>query len=312
MGQLTFEGTEKVRMKSVKHKQKSQIVFHHTSSQDPLKILQEVEDTYHRDKFYVMTSGGKDSQTVLDFVNSVGKLEAVVHIKTNIGLSMTTNFVKDFCQSRGYPIHVIEPKPKFVYVSQALEEGFPGPSQHGIIMWYLKLKAMREFALSINPEKHCLVTGVRKYESHRRMGKYLTPIQNNGRLWFVSPYYFKSDEEVYKEFLTKNLPISPAYKKGFHTSGECLCGAFGTRKEKEEIKRVDPHLAEFIEWIELGIKKFGTDKARKFGTWGGTIDMEELDNQQTLEEWAAAESMICGAECGVGTMKEWETNPVNV
>ena len=307
MKQTTFDGTVKIINKPFRNK--SGLKFHPVSSQDPVDILREVEEKHGRDKFYVMSSGGKDSQTVLNFVAEQEKLAGVVHIKTNVGLRVTTDFVKDYCQSKGYPCHIIEPIPKFIYVAQVLEKGFPGPRQHSFIMGWLKYRAMFNFAMTIDKKHHCLITGVRKFESARRNSKYKAPIQNDGSLWFCSPYFYKSDAEVYKEFLTAGLPITPAYEMGFPSSGECLCGSFADLDLKQHISKIDPELAAFIAWMEEGVRRWGTPRAKKYAKWGGTANMDDIENQETLFE--EAQDLICGQECGVGTYKEYDTNPLN-
>ena len=310
--QRSMDGTDIIKTRYHKSTNAARTYFE-TSTQDPKEIMDIVEQEYKRDKFYCLTSGGKDSQTVLDFVNEIGKLTGVVHIKTNIGLSMTSDFVKDFCQSRGYPCHIIEPRHKYIYVARVLEDGFPGPNQHSKIMAFLKYHTMRDFALSMDKERHCMVSGVRKFESARRKQRYVSPIQSDGSFWTCAPYFYKSDQDVYREFLTKGLPITPAYDRGFPTSGECLCGSFGSIDEKRKIGEVDPKLAEFISWLEEGVKKFGTEKAKRYSSWGitGTTRMEDLDRDGKLDDYQDIEAMICGQECGLGTMKEFETNPVN-
>ena len=75
-----------------------------------------------------------------------------------------------------------------------------------------------------------------------------------------------------------------------------------------------PKLAEFMEWIETGIEKFGTDKARKYGKWGMQTKMTDLEHQQYMTEFFkdnkdmdivdGVEALMCGAECGPGTMRE--------
>ena len=308
--QSTFEGGDHVTVTPKSVRKPAAITAHKARSEDPADILTQVEEEFNRNKFYVLCSGGKDSQTVCDFVNEQGKLAGVAHVRTNIGLSMTTDFIEDFCQSRGYPCYIIDPNPKYIYVSTVLQHGFPGPGYHGKIMMQLKYRAMRDFAFSIDKRHHCLVSGVRHYESARRMKTHKEAITNDGNLWMCAPYFYKKDEEVYKEFITKNLPISPAYKNGFSISGECLCGCFADGiQEKDLIRKVDPKLARFIEWMEEGVREFGTAEARKYAKWGGLSRMEDLDLQTSMDDMM--EGLVCGQECGPGTYKEHETNPLN-
>ena len=129
-------------------------------------IINELETVHKRTKFYSLFSGGKDSMTTTDKLDKMGKLEAVVHIKTNIGLQMTTDFVEAICEKQGWKLHIIEPRPKYTYASHILQYGFPGPGFHRLIMGKLKYKTMRDFALTIDRKNHCLISGVRKL-SHK-------------------------------------------------------------------------------------------------------------------------------------------------
>ena len=288
--------------------------FYQSPEKTPESILEEIENVYHRSKFYALFSGGKDSMTATHLLDSMGKLESVVHIKTNIGLQMTTDFVIEICEKMGWPLRIIEPNPKFTIVAQALENGFGNPQSHRIVMGRLKFKTMRDFALSIDRDNHCLISGIRSMESNRRMGNYLGPIQSNGAMWFGNPIFYMSSEDTYAYVHKHGLKISPAYAKGFAVSGECMCGCFSTDREKLMIKEHDPKLAAFIEWMEDGIQRFGTTRAKKYPTWGSGSKMTDIQQQEQMESFFKdnpelkpvdeMESLICGTECGAGTLRE--------
>ena len=305
-----FGDAPKFKSRSNHPIKKTSLSFYSPSEETPEAIIRDCEER-GRDRFFVLFSGGRDSQCVLNWMDRNDKVEAVAHIQTNVGLSVTTDFVKDFCQSRGYKLYLIEPSHKYVYAAHVLEYGFPGPGYHNMIMGKLKYKTMRDFAYTIDKKRACLVSGIRKFESNRRTKNYPEPIGHDGDLWFANPYFYKTNEEVYAEFLKLALPISPAYKMGFGTSGECLCGSFAAKGEKERIREVDPKLADYIKWLEEGVAKFGTPQARIYGKWGGGVKMSDIERQKTLTRFFAnhpemqnvneLESMICGNECGPGT-----------
>ena len=306
-------GDTSFKMRSNHPIKKSSLCFYTPSEETPEAIVRDCEEKYGRNRFFVLSSGGKDSQCVLNWMDSHDKMEAVVHIQTNIGLSVTTDFVKDYCNSRGYKLYVIEPAHKYVYASHVLQYGFPGPGFHNMIMGKLKYKTMRDFAYSMDKKHTVLVSGIRKFESNRRTKNYPEPIGCDGNLWFANPYFYKTNEDVYKEFLELGLPISPAYKMGFGTSGECLCGSFAGKGEKALIRNIDPKLGEYIEWLEEGVKKFGTAQAHAYSKWGEGTKMSDMARQNDLSEFFKIhpgmdyvnemESMICGTECGPGTMR---------
>ena len=278
----------------------------------PEGILQEVEEVHHRTKFYALASGGKDSVSICHWLAGREKLEAVVHIKTNIGIRATTDFMTDLCNDMGWPLHVIEPSPKHTYASHVLSYGFPGPGFHNRIMGKLKYKTMRDFALTIDKKHHCLISGVRKYESDRRNANYPEPIQSDGNLWFASPFFYRTSEEVYNYVHVNGLRITPVHDV-LGMSGECMCGAFAGRGEKKLIRELDGGLADYIDWLEDGVQRFGTAQAKKYPKWGESARMSELDQQIQITEFIREnpdlndadmfEGQICGQECGPGTLR---------
>jgi len=290
----------------------SGITFHPATEDTPEGIMDDLEKIHGRSKFYALTSGGKDSITLAHWLHERGQLEAGVHIKTNIGFQATTDFVIEFYKERGWPLHVIEPNPKHIYATHVLQYGFPGPAHHRLIMGRLKYKTMRDFALSIDKKNHCLISGVRKFESLRRMGNYPEPIQTDGSLWFGCPFFFKQAEELYKYLHVHDLKITPMHAK-IGMSGECMCGAYAQKGEKEMIRKYDPKLADYIQWLEDGIQRFGTSAAKRYPKWGDSPLMSDLEDQQTIDDFFKAnpdltvvneiEQMVCGDECGAGSMR---------
>lgn len=278
-------------------------------------IMDEIINVHHRTSLFSLISGGKDSMSTTDILANKfpEQFKGVAHIKTHIGLKMTTDFVEEICEEMGWKLYILEPQPKNIFASWVLQYGFPSAGAHRMIMGVLKYKPMRDFALTIDRKKHCLISGIRKFESKRRMGNYPLPIQSDGALWFGCPMFYKSSEETYRYVHENGLKISPAYKLGLGTSGECECGSFAMPHEKNLIRRLDSDLADYIDWLEVGIEKFGTAQAKKFGKWGMQPKISELEEQQMitrfltdnpdLNDFQKWESMVCGQECGPGSMK---------
>lgn len=307
-------GSAVVPFKSANKKQirSHGIRFFPPTEETPEAIIDDLEAIYHRDKFYVLTSGGKDSMSVCHWLAEHDKLEAAVHIKTNIGIKETTDWLEGYCKDVGYKLYKIEPQPRFIYSSFVLQYGFPGPEVHRMIMGVLKYKPMRDFVLSVDRERHCLISGVRRFESARRMGNYPHPIQNDASMWFACPFFYKTTSEVYRYVHENGIKITPVHAK-MGMSGECMCGAYATRGEKEMIRKLDPELADYIAWLEDGVQRFGTTEAKRHPTWGGAAKMSELEQQQMLDAFFELrpdlkdvnemQYGICGEECGVGTMR---------
>ncbi len=313
MKQTTLTNQKPFLSKSKKIIKSSGLKFYPAPEKTFESIINELETVHKRTKFYSLFSGGKDSMTTTHKLAQMGKLEAVVHIKTNIGLQMTTDFVEEICKKHNWKLYIIEPNPKFTYTAFVLEHGFPSAGAHRMIMGKLKYHTMRNFALTIDRKNHCLISGIRKFESERRMGNYPEPIQSDGAMWFGCPIFYDSTEFTYKYVHENGLKISPAYRYGLGTSGECLCGAFATRGEKLLIKKLDSKLANYIEWLEEGIQKFGSRQAKRFPKWGEQAKMLDLEQQKQINQFFKnnpdlqivneIESVICGSECGAGTMR---------
>lgn len=289
--------------------------FIRPTAETPEAIIHDLETIYNRTKFYALTSGGKDSMTVCHWLAEQGKLEAAVHIQTNIGVRETTDWLVSYCDDMNWKLYTIQPKPKFTYASFVLEYGFPGPMAHKMIMGLLKYKTMRDFALTIDRHNHCLLSGVRKFESQRRLGNYPEPIQNDGNMWFGCPFFYYTTEEIYRYVHIHGIKITPVHRT-LGMSGECMCGSYATKGEKRLIKDLDVSLAGYIEWLEEGVQRFGTPQAKRHSTWGGSIKMSDIEQQKMLDIFFDArpdlkdvEQMqygICGEECGAGTMRGTE------
>lgn len=286
---------------------------HNVKAQDFEGIIKEAEKL-GRDTFIVGYSGGKDSGKVLDKLIKMNKCFGVLHLKTNTGVKITEDFVIKQCEKLGVKLYIREPTPlSFAYVAYCLQFGFPGPSMHSAIMKILKYNTMKKFIQEpeFKGKNPAIISGVRKFESVRRMGNYDTPITEESGLWFVNPIFYETDQEVYKYFIENGLKRSPSYETlGF--SGECMCGSFATRGEAQLLKQVDPERFEFMEWITDGIKRFGAKGAKKYSKWGETQDFNSVRNQQILELFFNQDEIkyidkmninTCGSECGSGTMK---------
>lgn len=286
---------------------------HYINSRDFDGIIKEAENL-GRDTFIVGYSGGKDSGKVLDRLLKMNKLHGVLHLKTNTGVKITEDFVIKQCKDLGVKLYIREPTPlSFSYVAYCLQFGFPGPNMHSAIMKILKYNTMKKFVQEpefkdMNP---VIVGGVRKLESVRRMGNYETPITEESGLWFCNPLFYETDEQVYRYFIENGLKRSPSYETlGF--SGECMCGSFAVKGEAQLLKQIDPQRFEFMEWITDGIKRFGSNEAKKYSKWGETQDFNSIRNQKLLEVFFTEDEIkhidkmamnTCGSECGAGTMK---------
>jgi len=310
--QTTFGKVGDKKIYNTRNKKKGKHNWYYTEARTFEDIINEVEDIHGRKNFYCLFSGGKDSMTVAHKLHEMKKLKSIVHINTHVGLQMTEDYVRDVCREYNWPLRIIEPAMQYIYAARVLEYGFPINNNHRIIMGYLKYHAMHNFALQ-DKDNHCLVSGIRKMESSRRAKNYLTPIQRDGSIWFCNPIFYYTGSETYRYIHENGLRISPAYETPLRVSGDCLCGSFSSYHDKAALRNIDPKLADYIEWLEIGIEKFGTKNAKKYGKWGGTTKMSDLEQQRQLDQFitnnpmlgniSEMESQVCGTECGPGTLR---------
>lgn len=270
----------------------------------PNEIMQEAINSGLKD-FYVAYSGGKDSGVVLDIMAKQFPeyFKGVVFVNTGIGTKATTDYITNYCEKRGYKLFILRPEDVirkkdtsrgkagecFSYEALVLNYGFPQQPFHTVTMRHLKYFPLRKFIydrLKLN-ETPCIVGGIRKNESARRKMKWSKYFYNDGKMWFVSPIFFKEDEWVYDYFIKNDIKRSPVYDT-LHISGDCLCGCFAKKEELTLLKMFHPEVFNEIKRIEKLVQEKGTDEAKKQSSWG-------VHNQTTneVESQSDMEALIC-------------------
>lgn len=236
--------------------------------------------------FIVGLTGGKDSVVVADFLfeNYPSLAKGCVYADTGVGLQETKDFVKDYCNERGWKLEIRKPKLGNDYESIVKEYGFPSYSIHDIIMRKLKIIPIREYLASRTTKTitSCLVSGVRKKESQRRFIRSKKPIHKD-HIWFVSPMIDKSNVWMYNYFTEHKLKKSPVYQT-LHISGDCLCGCFSDKSEAKVLDVYYPKLAEFLRKLEQEIK-FNSAIPEDKRTWGNQHSLGSVKNQTILSEF---------------------------
>lgn len=289
------------------------IYFYPSVNLSPEGIMKEVLTIHNKKTFWVLCSGGKDSMSVVHYIatNYPEQFAGVLHIKTGVGIKLTTEWLKTYCEEKGWPLEIRSP-PEGTYRDIVLKVGFPNAGLHTIVMRLLKLITMRRF-INEDPERknnHALIGGIRAFESARRMVNAKTPISRDGSLFFVNPFLMKEDKWVYEYLITNGLKKTPVHDY-LGMSGECMCGSFAGIGEREKIKFLDPELDEMLNQLEKDIQIYGSERAKKYPQWGkGYASKEEaeaiMNDLLTKEEKAKAADMedtICGVECGSGTLR---------
>jgi 3'-phosphoadenosine 5'-phosphosulfate sulfotransferase (PAPS reductase)/FAD synthetase len=276
--------------------------------QEPNEIMKEAIDQ-GLTHFYVGYSGGKDSGICLDLIakNYPKYFKGVLFINTGIGTQETLDFVKEWCKQKNYPLFIVRPEDVkrvkegkygksgdcFSYSALVNSKGFPKAGLHTTTMRVLKYFPMRKFIydrLRLG-EKPCIVSGVRKNESARRKIKWNSYLYNDGKMWFVSPLFFKSNDWVYKYFIENDIKRSPVYET-LHISGDCLCGCFAQKGELKLLEMFHPEVFKKIKDLENQIKIKGTKEAKKHSTWGNGGNTKSIESQTTIESFVCTDCIL--------------------
>jgi len=253
--------------------------------------------------FYVAYSGGKDSGIVLDIIakNYPDNFRGVVFVDTGIATDATINFVKDYCSKRAYPLYVLKPENvvrkngiPFSYENLVMTYGFPSQRGHTVTMRYLKFFPIRQFIQQRikDGEKACIISGVRKKESARRNNRYYTPLDKDGKVIFIKPLFYKSNDWVYRYFMENDIKRSPVYET-LHISGDCLCGCFAKKSEAKIIQMFHPEVYDKILKLEAKFNKIKNHPYKNFNRWANSGNsMKDIKSQTTIESYLCSDCIL--------------------
>jgi len=222
-------------------------------------------------------SGGRDSLVATHFAHSqVADIVdfKVLHVDTTIALPGVQDYIREVCDRLGWDLHVVRPERTF-------EEFIP---THGMPIrtrrwccYHLKLEPIIKFVRAQEPPR-CEVLGLRREESVRRRRLPRHIWKEVSRAWSFCPImdWSKGDVEAY--IRRHELPLNPIYKV-LNSSGECVCGAFMTKKQMMIVRGNFPDFYKRFLRIERMLRKgkafwFGDEVVSAFDIW----------YQKTLEE----------------------------
>jgi len=252
----------------------------------PEEILNQLRETFGKQKFKVLWSGGKDSGSTAGVLDQLDALDELLTVDTGIATPDLFGFLKDESNRHGWKWKLLPPK--YDYGDWVLKYGFPGPQAHSIVMGKLKYQVYRNHVNSLKDDKICLMSGVRRSESDRRNKKYPYHIDEDGKMMMARPiFYWKSLEP--KQYCLKNdIKIAPAYNS-LHISGDCMCGSFADPSEPMLLKVFYPKTFEYIKSLEVRIQTEGTKLAKKYSKWGSGVGISEAELQKTFDEYPIME-----------------------
>ena len=238
-------------------------------SRQPIEILDELINQINPRYVIALFSGGHDSTVATHVASRHPRFSFACHLDTGIGIEKTRDFVRKTCNSWGIELKVYraseyvradgKPDPQ-IYEELVKEYGFPGPAHHTKMYNRLKERPLRMMLRELDrkrSDKVVLVSGIRKYESKRRMRHVVKPLQvwEGTKIW-VAPIWELDKVDVGQYMQDHGLQRNEVVD-ALHKSGECLCGAFAKHGELSEIEFWYPKVAEEIRTLEQEVKKCG-------------------------------------------------------
>lgn len=228
---------------------------------DATAVIDSAVATHNASRVFAMFSGGHDSLTATHIAAQHPKFVAAVHINTGIGIEQTRQFVRDTCEENGWPLLEYRATDQGQdYDEIVREHGFPGSNEIGHRAMYSRLKErpLRQLFRDYRGhprERLVLVSGCRQQESTRRMGN-VSAIQQDGRKVWAAPIWTWSKSDCNDYIAAQGLKRNEVVDL-LHMSGECLCGAFATPDELDEIALWFPEEADRIRLLEAEVMAAG-------------------------------------------------------
>lgn len=232
----------------------------------PFRILEDAIEAHDPSHVFAMFSGGHDSLCATHLTSQLTRFTGAAHINTGIGIEETREYVRRTCRERGWDLyekHATDP----TYEELVLEKGFPrGQASHNAMLYYLKQQQWNRLVAEHKRGWHgrpkrfdriMLVTGIRRSESNRRMGREMSePWTRKGSQVWVNPILLWDEQDKASYMDQHTLPRNPVVDH-LHRSGECLCGALANHREIEEIEFFYPEAAERIHGLERKCEQKG-------------------------------------------------------
>ncbi len=228
---------------------------------------------------YALFSGGKDSFAVAKALEVQDRLQGCIALETGISVPDWKPSVIDICKKQNWPIQFFKTTDSYARVVK--KYGFPGPGQHGMIMNYLKGRAIRVLKRALPGA--VLASGVRADESSRRALS-TKPISLFEGVKVIAPLYDRTTEWVWNFVREAGYERPRAYST-LQISGDCLCGAFARPDEREAIRYWYPEVEAEIVKIEKAMPD-----GHPHGCWGWGCNKKRGAKK-------GAEAIVC-VECG--------------
>lgn len=265
-------------------------------------VMREVIEVYKPRKMFAGFSGGRDSLAVTHWMMINFPECEVVHVNTGIGIERTREYVREVCKKFNWPLTEVRAKEDCGqdYRELVLKWGFPGPGGHTLMYNRLKERAIKKLVKWNKKEwkdRVVLATGLRRDESWRRSRYDDSVIDRSGALVWASPIYYwtRSDRDKYIE--DNNLPLNPVAQE-LGMSGECLCGAYAHKGEKELVRIIDPETAEYIDELEKEVKEAGFEWGWEEAPNSKNKKTVKKEKKQAPSKWSEDNESLWSREDG--------------
>lgn len=211
-------------------------------------ILTEAIEEHNPVAIYLALSGGNDSRVTthvsLPLLANDPRFRGAVLVDTGIALPEAHESVREYAASVGVPLMIQQtPRGPAEYEGFVLQHGFPGPAQHHRMYQRLKERAIRVVTAKAKAghsrmDRVMFVSGVRKYESKRRVN--LTePVQRDGGRVWVNPLFWWTTPERNAYQSATRIERNPISEIICGSSGDCLCGAMADPDGDKEMASLE-------------------------------------------------------------------------
>lgn len=239
-----------------------------------------------RDSVHVaLVSGGMDSTVAAAVTQStVPKLDLLAYLDTGTGLDANREYVEDLADALDVQLWTLRTHES--YPEKVRENGYPGPSRHGIMYTSLKERQLGKLATVTGGKELVLWTGVRSLESDRRMAN-VEGVQDARRWTWAAPIHDWSKQDCRNYLDAHDLPENDLWNT-LGRSGDCFCGCFGNREELLDLE-AEGH-AEHANWL----RNLETEPDDETALWAwGSLS----ENERRAERVDEDQMSLCSS-CG--------------
>lgn len=229
-------------------------------------ILTEAIEVHNPVAIYLALSGGNDSRVTthvsLPVLAGDPRFKGAVLVDTGVAIPEAHEAVREYAAAVGVPLTI--QRTPYQYEDFVLKHGFPGPAQHHRMYQRLKERALRLVTAKAKDGESRLarvmfVSGVRKYESKRRV-MLTEPVQRDGGRVWVNPLFWWTTPERNAYQLAEGIPRNPISDILCGSSGDCLCGSMADPRGDEEMWLMEmwfPDMARRLRDLECQAKRAG-------------------------------------------------------